>query len=97
MLANYTLDGTVVEPKLKTLVPGVDYMTAFQPWLDVQVMYQDILVCTLFGAFDKGTCSWGYRLMPCMHIDWGQRVSSSFFVIEFCPLKLGGIFEAALP
>ena len=37
MLADFSIDGINVKPKVQTLVPNVDYMTAFQPWLDVQV------------------------------------------------------------
>lgn len=36
LLQNYTLDGTVVVPKLFTLPPGMDYMTSYKAWLDVQ-------------------------------------------------------------
>ena len=37
MLSNFFIDSINVEPKADPLTPGVDYMTAFQPWLDVQV------------------------------------------------------------
>jgi len=37
MLADFDIDGIVVPPKQKTLVPGVEYMTAVDTWLDVQV------------------------------------------------------------
>ncbi|CAM9916219.1 unnamed protein product [Ascophyllum nodosum] len=35
-LSDFTIDGTVVTPKLKTLVPGMDYMTGVDTWLAVQ-------------------------------------------------------------
>lgn len=37
MLSDFVIDSIVVPPKAVTLVPRMDYMTAFQPWLDVQV------------------------------------------------------------
>lgn len=55
LLANYTLDGTTVEPKIKTLVPKMDYMTAFKPWLDVQVHAFDCCLCCLLA---QETCTW---------------------------------------
>ena len=36
-LSDFTIDGTVVTPKLRTLVPGMDYMTGVDTWLAVQV------------------------------------------------------------
>ena len=37
LLRDFANDSIVVPPKAVTLVPRMDYMTAFQPWLDVQV------------------------------------------------------------
>ena len=37
MLANFDIDGIVVEPKAKTLVPEMEYMTGVDTWLNVQV------------------------------------------------------------
>ena len=37
LLSDFEIDSIVVEPKQATLVPGMDYMTSFQSWLDVQV------------------------------------------------------------
>ena len=37
MLSDFAIDSIVVPPKAVTLFPRMDYMTAFQPWLDVQV------------------------------------------------------------
>ena len=37
MLANFGIDGIVVEPKQNTLVPDVDFMTGVDTWLNVQV------------------------------------------------------------
>ena len=37
MLANFSIDGIVVEPKQNTLVPDVDFMTGVDTWLNVQV------------------------------------------------------------
>ena len=37
LLSDFEVDSIVVEPKQVTLVPEMDYMTSFQPWLDVQV------------------------------------------------------------
>eukprot|EP00904_Undaria_pinnatifida_P002847 jgi/Undpi1/12563/HiC_scaffold_6.g02232.m1 len=36
LLNDFIIDAIVVEPKQVTLVPGKDYMTSFQAWLDVQ-------------------------------------------------------------
>ncbi|CAN0418201.1 unnamed protein product, partial [Ascophyllum nodosum] len=36
MLANFSIDGIVVEPKQNTLVPDVDFMTGVDTWLNVQ-------------------------------------------------------------
>ncbi|CAN0377619.1 unnamed protein product, partial [Ascophyllum nodosum] len=36
MLANFDIDGIVVEPKAKTLVPEMEYMTGVDTWLNVQ-------------------------------------------------------------
>eukprot|EP00904_Undaria_pinnatifida_P002853 jgi/Undpi1/12569/HiC_scaffold_6.g02238.m1 len=36
MLSDFLIDSIVVTPKADPLFPGMDYMTAFQPWLDVQ-------------------------------------------------------------
>lgn len=36
MLADFNIDGIVVQPKQKTLQPGVEYMAAVDTWLDVQ-------------------------------------------------------------
>eukprot|EP00904_Undaria_pinnatifida_P000007 jgi/Undpi1/10006/HiC_scaffold_28.g12460.m1 len=36
LLRDFAIDSIVVPPKAVTLVPRMDYMTAFQPWLDVQ-------------------------------------------------------------
>nr|CAD37191.1 vanadium-dependent bromoperoxidase 1 [Laminaria digitata] len=36
MLSDFLIDSIKVTPKADPLTPGVDYMTAFQPWLDVQ-------------------------------------------------------------
>lgn len=38
LLSNFEIDSIDVEPKADPLFPGMDYMTSFQPWLDVQVM-----------------------------------------------------------
>ena len=37
MLADFDIDGIVVPPKQKTLVPNVEFMTGVDTWLDVQV------------------------------------------------------------
>lgn len=37
MLSDFLIDSIVVTPKADPLTPFTDYMTAFQPWLDVQV------------------------------------------------------------
>ena len=37
MLADFDIDGIVVTPKAKTLVPNVEYMTGVDTWLNVQV------------------------------------------------------------
>ena len=37
MLSDFLIDSIRVTPKADPLFPGMDYMTAFQPWLDVQV------------------------------------------------------------
>lgn len=37
LLSDFEIDSIAVEPKQVTLIPGMDYMTSFQPWLDVQV------------------------------------------------------------
>ena len=37
LLSDFLIDSIVVTPKADPLFPGMDYMTAFQPWLDVQV------------------------------------------------------------
>ena len=37
MLSDFLIDSIVVTPKADPLFPGMDYMMAFQPWLDVQV------------------------------------------------------------
>lgn len=37
LLSNFEIDSIDVEPKANPLFPGMDYMTSFQPWLDVQV------------------------------------------------------------
>lgn len=37
ILSNFEIDSIAVEPKAKPLFPEKDYMTSFQPWLDVQV------------------------------------------------------------
>lgn len=37
MMADFDIDGIIVEPKQNTLVPGVEYMTGVNTWLDVQV------------------------------------------------------------
>ena len=37
LLSDFLIDSIVVTPKADPLLPGMDYMTAFQPWLDVQV------------------------------------------------------------
>eukprot|EP00904_Undaria_pinnatifida_P002852 jgi/Undpi1/12568/HiC_scaffold_6.g02237.m1 len=34
MLSDFLIDSIVVTPKADPLFPGMDYMTAFQPWLD---------------------------------------------------------------
>ncbi|CAN0335654.1 unnamed protein product [Ascophyllum nodosum] len=36
MLADFDIDGIIVEPKQKTLIPDIDYMTGVDTWLDVQ-------------------------------------------------------------
>eukprot|EP00904_Undaria_pinnatifida_P000014 jgi/Undpi1/10012/HiC_scaffold_28.g12466.m1 len=36
LLSDFVIDSIIVPPKAVTLVPRTDYMTAFQPWLDVQ-------------------------------------------------------------
>ncbi|CAN0542074.1 unnamed protein product, partial [Scytosiphon promiscuus] len=36
LLSNFEIDSIDVEPKADPLFPGMDYMTSFQPWLDVQ-------------------------------------------------------------
>ena len=40
LLSDFEIDSIPVEPKAVPLTPGVDYMTSFQPWLDVQVISQ---------------------------------------------------------
>ena len=37
ILSDFLIDSIRVEPKAEPLQPGMDYMTAFRPWLDVQV------------------------------------------------------------
>jgi len=37
LLSDFEIDSIVVEPKAVPLTKGMDYMTSFQPWLDVQV------------------------------------------------------------
>eukprot|EP00904_Undaria_pinnatifida_P002851 jgi/Undpi1/12567/HiC_scaffold_6.g02236.m1 len=36
ILSDFLIDSIRVEPKAEPLQPGMDYMTAFRPWLDVQ-------------------------------------------------------------
>ncbi|CAM9587810.1 unnamed protein product, partial [Laminaria digitata] len=36
LLSDFEIDSIVVEPKAVPLTKGMDYMTSFQPWLDVQ-------------------------------------------------------------
>eukprot|EP00904_Undaria_pinnatifida_P000009 jgi/Undpi1/10008/HiC_scaffold_28.g12462.m1 len=36
LLSDFVIDSIIVPPKAVTLAPRTDYMTAFQPWLDVQ-------------------------------------------------------------
>ena len=42
LMADFDIDGIVVEPKQKTLVPEVEYMTGVDTWLDVQVSLQSV-------------------------------------------------------
>lgn len=37
LLGDFVIDAITVQPKQATLIPGMDYMTSFQDWLDVQV------------------------------------------------------------
>ena len=37
LLNDFVIDTIKVSPKQSTLVPGMDYMTSVQDWLDVQV------------------------------------------------------------
>lgn len=37
MLSDFLIDSINVTPKADPLTPFTDYMTSFQPWLDVQV------------------------------------------------------------
>ena len=37
LLSDFEIDSTVAEPKAVPLTKGMDYMTSFQSWLDVQV------------------------------------------------------------
>ena len=43
MLADFDIDGIIVEPKQKTLIPDIDYMTGVDTWLDVQVEPRSVL------------------------------------------------------
>ena len=48
LLSDFVIDSITVEPKAAPLKHGMDYMTAFQPWLDVQVSIRYLLLCLLF-------------------------------------------------
>ena len=47
MLADFDIDGIVVQPKANTLVPEVEFMTGVDTWLNVQVKMSSVdgLVC----------------------------------------------------
>ena len=48
LLSDFEIDSIVAEPKAVPLTKGMDYMTSFQSWLDVQVrMLHDIALFPL--------------------------------------------------
>ena len=47
LLGDFIIDAIVVQPKQVTLVPGMDYMTSFQAWLDVQVIIYVVYPITI--------------------------------------------------
>ena len=42
MLADFDIDGIVVQPKANTLVPEVEFMTGVDTWLNVQVKMSSV-------------------------------------------------------
>lgn len=89
LLQNFTIDGITVESKQKTLIPDVNYMTAFEPWLDVQVSMR-----VSFGASVAGPLGLGQGVgLPLLGISPFAAENHKFALIiitHVLPVNRGG-------
>jgi len=81
LLADFDIDGIVVEPKQKTFVPEVEYMTGVNTWLDVQERYKRFV-------FVSATVPWFRRAETLTNLN--HHSFCTIFTLGACRFPLYG-------